>query len=261
MSQENLHRALCLAEALLKTLEKKGYTITISNGWRTATTKVNVLDEPVGVRLDEKLQRVSVGPPTVAKFRNKTWQWENGEKVLMPSGLLRLMLYEPKGSYIKPERIWIDGPKKGKIEDHFEEIIDSFEQVAQKLKRERQEQEERWAEQRRKREEEARIKAAEGARRRGISTRTRRLYEEARSWEECATLRRYVKAVEETLRRSADGWRLSPEQARWIKWAKEYIDSIDPLLSLDRCRIEVRDANGDQPDAEPTDDCVQNGPI
>lgn len=164
---------------------------------------------------------------------------------LTPSGNLRLTIYAPPLSNYGKKTAWEDGPKKGKVEQQIGKILDSLEPFADGIKKERLEREEwnrRW---KIKEEERRKRKAAQlverqrfEAERRKVEARRTQLHEDARIWNECHRLRAYVDAVEQSARERGLSVESNEKLGRWLAWAREYIESIEPLHRLGRYHVE-----------------------
>ncbi|MBS1914074.1 MAG: hypothetical protein JST22_18955 [Bacteroidetes bacterium] len=213
-----IERALCIAEMFLSGIEQRGHQVIVPfKGHEPATLLVN--GETLGFRIDEKRNRVSV------PSSRRTWP---NETELIPSGVMRVTIYHPPLKSYRREKVWEDGPRKGKIENQMGVILDGIELLTDDIKQYQAYLEEVWRQQAIKREEERRMKDLL----RKEEVRRRQLYDDAQLWAECTRMRAFVDTVEEAaLKHVAD---TESELVQWIVWARNYITSIEPLHDLGR---------------------------
>jgi hypothetical protein len=229
-SPECLPRLLNFADSLLQQLEARGYTILNKDGWDSCTT-VTILGQEVGMKFSERLHQVLYRDTPDGK-----WEASHGgipafrsKYGMAPSGVLQLVVYNPPFASYRTT-VWSDKPKKGLLENQLDDIVNGMEVLARKWKIEQEERERRWKEAAEKREAEARIKAEREAQEAEYRAMIESLHNNARLWEECDRMRRYIDAIEQ----SAQGSSREQDLCDWIRWARAYIESIDPILNQQR---------------------------
>ncbi len=205
VSKENIHKALCFMDALLKLLKKRNHTVEI-NGYHT---EVIIFNERITIRCREILKRIKVKDP------DSRFNWEHSE--LVPSGIIAFEIGE---SYWKRE--WRETSTKY-LETKLSNIIASLELNAKKIKEERIESEKRQREyekQRKIKEEHRKMFVNEVA-------KFNALKENAKRWNETQQLRVYIQAVETNAIKSQT---LTEELKTWIKWANDKTNWYDPII-------------------------------
>ena len=190
-----LERILRIADLVLKKCEEHGYPVAVSDDGK-AKTSIAVSGERLGLRIDEKVSEVLYRDSWRAK--HSSFACEAPPKYgWTPSGLARVVIYEPRHYYRKQLKVWIDGPRYGKIEGRVDSIVETLDSLAQKVKARRRMWDEELERQRIRREEAERLRAEQNR----VADRGNQLEIDARLWERCRLLREYVDAIEEASRR------------------------------------------------------------
>ena len=221
VSKTSLARALRILDALFKALEARGAPVKLGTE-RWERTYVAITDEKVKVRLEEVFKRIDHVLTKKEREEQEKWgrswarKWE-----YEPTGLLRFRIEE----YVEGARkSWSDGGSQ-RLEEMLNDIVKGIVIVAEALRvrrieREREERERREAlEQRAKLEQ---LRREEGARRLQLERQVER-------WVRSRNLRAYLDAVEQT--DMPQGLVITPDSqlTRWLTWAREYADILDPL--------------------------------
>ena len=100
--------------------------------------------------------------------------------------------------------------------------------IAEILKQERLQREaekKRWEEEQKRLEKEREIRATE-------EKRLRDLEKQAEQWTKSQQLREFIQAVEEVIKTKNFSSEDLEKLDRWVSWAKEHADNIDPLREL-----------------------------
>jgi len=222
VERSSFGRALRILNALIKALEKRGYTVSVTRGERRSkdTTRVTIQGVDIAFRLFERKKRVEREPTEW----EKNSPWRTGPYYdFKPSGRLTFEIedWHARGA----RKTWTDG-KKQRLENCLNQIIVGLVRTAvarkeweierEDARRRRQEEEERRRELERKREEE---------RRRG-----QQLEADAAAWLRARRIRAFIRAVARVPSRYLpDPW---DSHDQWATWAQAYVDRLDPLSSV-----------------------------
>lgn len=212
---ESVDRALRIWNTLLKAMDKRGFRVSIDV--QVHATQVKVLDELIGIRLEERSRQIR-HVPTPAELKEEKERSYRSYPAFdyFSTGEFSLVI---SGSYGN-EKICKDD-KRGKIEEKLNDFVIALIKRALQMKDQRA---------RRQREEQARQER------------------ERRRWELDALIRKEKERVE-VLKKQADAWHesqklrafihaarakypdISPESdfAKWLVWASLQADRLDPL--------------------------------
>lgn len=216
VTQDLMERALRIMDALLKALEQRAYSVCLSQDTPTQTW-VKVHGQEVSIRLDEPVRQVKRQPPPR--------DWMEDRYTYTPSGELR---FQTRIEYFghKDQRTWRDG-KSRRLEDVLNEIVIGIVAAAEQrreniLRFERAQEESRQAQLRswerlRKQEEE--------------QARTAELERNAAAWAKSQQIREFVAAVRERISEGEDPADNSEGAERWLTWALEHAERLDPLFN------------------------------
>jgi hypothetical protein len=211
VSKTELHRALRIMDALLKTLEARGYSAEVSKDG-TAYTYILIGAEKVCVRLSEK----SIGSKrelTTVKKQQPSDTASTG-LVYRPSGKLTFEIDDYVEGF---QNKWTD--KEGKpLEEQLNEILTGLILAGEALRLKsikREEEQRRWLEQELRRLEE--------------EERCYYLDQHCDAWSKSQRLREFLRAREASLIEQRGELVPSSPEAKWLSWAHQYADQIDPL--------------------------------
>ncbi|EJF74077.1 hypothetical protein A462_00079, partial [Pseudomonas sp. Ag1] len=223
ISSTLIERCAILFDALIKEGEAEGCSWKINAEGKTVIT---VNDEPISVRLVERLDKHPIPPPPPPKRRPGA-PWEpNFMSLRSPqfewtsTGELTFQI-EARMDYGERKN-WKD-TKTAPLEKKLSSILVglSSASVSIKVLREKEEVRNReWAEDERRRLERARTTETQRRLRLSVVKHTER-------WERAERLRAFIKAVEDRLKIApiADQEMANP----WIDWARKQADLLDPL--------------------------------
>ena len=223
VSKNSLQRALLIMDALLKSLEARGYSTEIEIGNEgSRTTRVVVEGVRVDIFLWERADRSDSRPDADRADTWRTWQkWEYS-----PSGNLTFVVDEPGGDDI--QKRWTDG-KRNTLEEQLNGALAGILTVAE-LKRvrslEQAAEEQRRIEAARRREAAERQRAEE-------QCRIDSLESAADAWVTCQNLRAFLDACENAIASASLPAKDEPSALRWLEWARRHADRIDPLANGD----------------------------
>ena len=216
VTDEQVDRALRIADALIKTLEGADHEVGFGS-------RVTIDGQVVSFSLVEKLARTE-RQPTAKERRKETW-WSHRRpmKYYRYSGSGKLSLVVDNPSRLLSRRR-ISDTKSKPLETRLIDFIEKLLWDAAHRKRERLEAEER---ERRRAEEELRRREAEERRYRELQ---RRAYLEmmVERWSRAAAIRRFADAAESAFA-GMDGERPTADDSASLEWARWYADELDPL--------------------------------
>lgn len=221
----SIRRVGRILDALVKALEARGHRLEVNRLHRHLKMMVVVSKEEIGFALSEKLrqERREATPGDPLSYR---------EYRLFPTGRLCLQI---ENHWLGTRTQWVDGTRQ-RLENCIGPFILQLEDLAAKIKKRRAEQEEAerlrraWEKERADKlrlieEEEERIKL---------------LHEEANAWHRSKRLRAYIEAARAAA--IANHGEVQPGSAhdRWLRWASEQADRIDPLKESPPCIVDQK---------------------
>ncbi len=238
VSKKSLRRALLIMDALVKSLEKRGFEVRLSK----QSTEVKILDTVLGITISEELVRERKEPKDSDLNGYYRFGHSRFEDHPIPSGILCLSIHS--GVYFRGfiQQNWRDREKR-KLEDSLNKFIQGLAKIAvlkkehiqrkQQEERERIEQQKKWEEERRRAEAE--------------KQKLERLMRNVENWYKSRQIREYISAVEEMASSGKYTFNMEGGVESWIKWAKEQADRFDPLFPLPRPRPSSKENVDDGP--------------
>lgn len=230
VSRGSLDRALRIMDALVKALEARQFSVSVSPG-KGGDTSAQVLGEAVPFWIEEIVDAVE-RPWTPKELKEKekySWMHTKPEYNHVPSG--RLALKIGSAPYTGIRRTVADA-EKHRLESSLNKflqvlVLGAERQQSERIKRERQERE--WAEAKRQREEEERRRWEE-------QKRVERLNQQLDDWSRSRRIREYIAEMREVTLNPMK-WNFAgiplPE---WMEWALAYADRIDPVAPIRKAR-------------------------
>jgi hypothetical protein len=210
VSPSLFHRALRIADALFRAFDERKWNVRPSaRRHRPAEIDVMIGGQEIPVRLRERLREVP----------NNGGEWRPRYE---PSGILELTI---ESWFYHGRKRFIDGKKRGTIENHLAEFVDALEKTAETERiadLERKEENRRWEEARRRWEEEQ-------ARRKREAEKGRRLEEQAVQWSKARVVSDYLAGLTSVLRARAEP--PAPEIEEWLRWNENYVRRLCPISS------------------------------
>lgn len=220
---DSLDRALRIMDTLIKALEARNIKVTIEHV-PERTTSVSLLGEVLKISLEEILFLSERHPETERERKRKEMLpgLDRPVYVFGPSGKLALKIKESFGGGTR--KTWADG-KKQKVEDCLNKFVLGLVKAALAKRSHRIEDEKRrleWQEWERRRAEERQRRLEEEA-------KVQSLMKDVDAWHKSQKIRVYLGAVRDEADKRGDD--LGPERdlGRWLAWATQYADRIDPL--------------------------------
>jgi hypothetical protein len=214
VSRSQAERALLIMDALIKALEKRGYEVKVINdSWGE---KTNIIKEGEKVEISLREQTRKVPRELTAEEKKKPPYLLNIPEEYHSSGKLSIKINYHYSSYA----VWNDR-KNEPLENRLNEITACIISVLERLveeKHQKQEEERRRQEAIRRREEEKRLRE--------------QLEADAQQWRKSQIIRGYLNAYEARLIELNGEFIAGSQEADWLKWAREYADSIDPLNKI-----------------------------
>jgi hypothetical protein len=218
-----LPRALRIMDAVLKGLEKRGYTFGKSdNSWHHGTAATaHGCDFVFRVR-----------EPARRQLNPKPHSWGPRYDLVL-SGELQL---EIDSMAYRSTRICRDSVRK-KVEDYVRDLpLKMLEAIDEdrRIDARRAEEQRRQDEIRRIEKEAAERKARREKKLRRRFERRAELFQTAEQWRRAQTLREFIEAVRTTAIEQAAGGPLPPETTRWLEWAEKTAHRANPLKQMQR---------------------------
>jgi hypothetical protein len=213
VSDACLGRALRIMNAILKAVEALGYRVKVSRDYWGKATRVYCADADaeVHVSLSERYSEAE-RELTPAERRKPPYLIDN-RLVTVPSGKLT---FKVKGRGVETK--WWTDRKNEPLEDRLNEVVAGLVLRLEGLRLEdlaKKEAERLRAEEKRRREEE--------------QARREKLHRDVSAWRKSEDIRAYLRAYEEKQLRRQGGITPGSEEDEWLRWARRYADSIDPL--------------------------------
>ncbi len=222
----NLGRALHIMDALIKTLDARGYAVATKAGDQRITA-VTVLGIPLEIELREQVTQVLHKLTPAEKAEQKRTAW----------------LYLPKYDYHLSGQLtlgiktWCDGArcnwsdgKKQRLEHCLNAFIAGLIQAAVR----KQARELEWQRERQRREEERRQREEQERIRREEAARFQALEQKIADWQRARQIRAYVEAVRQAAKERDGAVKVGGDLDLWLAWAMQQADRIDPLLHIAR---------------------------
>jgi hypothetical protein len=228
VSRKSLSSALRIMEALIKALEKRGGSVSISG----ESTLVAISDVRLGFGISEQIARKKIE----AKDHDLDGYYRFGhsrfDEQRIPSGILCLTLNDPDfywDSHFRKN--WRDSERRS-LENSLDIFMKGLLNLAvHKKERIRQKEEEKrqQLELQRIRQEEERLRAEKLRLIKEEQKRLSGLVSAAEAWGKSILVRDFINAVEAAAR--AGSYPLEPQEGleNWLKWAREQADRLDPL--------------------------------
>ncbi|CAB1059842.1 hypothetical protein D1BOALGB6SA_4607 [Olavius sp. associated proteobacterium Delta 1] len=228
VSKGSLKRALRIIDTILKVLEKRDYTVYLSEG----RTKTKIQEVPISFGISEKLATKKKRPEEHDLNGRYHFGHSRFVEERVPSGDLCLTIHDAGDFYIYGcQQNWNDG-KKSKLENRINSFISGLVTVAlAKIERDKEkEEEERRRIERQRQFEEERQKRAE-LRRKYLEeeARVKKLISEAENWKLSQILREYIAEIERLSTAGELSLNLEKPLADWLKWAQDQADRLDPM--------------------------------
>jgi len=240
VAKSTIRRALLFMDALFKAIEKVGGAITIEklNHWQPAVTVIRFAEIVVAsVRLRERYKQVK-------RPENTKDRWTYPTHDFKPTG--RLVLDHAPHSYKHP---YCEDSEKTdrRIESHVNKLILQWVNEAGRTRIRRREE----AEEQRIRAEEERLRQerdAELKRRRDDLQRQQKaeqakidhLLAESENWRKSQLVRSYLAEIEQVLSKRTQPVESDSDLAKWIHWAYQQADRLDPLIKSPPSILDVK---------------------
>jgi hypothetical protein len=221
VSLKNVHRALCIVDALLKAFEKRGYDIQLKRHDRTWVTSVTVLGENMEFGLIEHYRQKKRPPEPATKKRDPYFLYSYNQYDYYPSDMLELTI---KSYVYGCRKSWSDGVKQ-RLENLLNSFMIGLVEGALKIEEERKRRE--LEEQ--KRQEIIRIRQERAKLIEEEKTRVRALEMEAANWVKSQQIRSYIEAARSVMNQSQGEIMPGSEAEKWLTWASQQADRLDPL--------------------------------
>jgi len=215
VSRPCIDRACRIMDTLIKELESRGYSLTVSES-ENPKTIVSVDGEFLEIGIDEKITHtVHVRTPMDDVRYRRTYQLAPRYDYSLTGSLsLRMRNATHCG-----RQQWADG-KRHRVEKYLGVFIKGLRIAAEQKKTQREEYERRcreWEEKAERRRQQEHLAYLE-------KKRADKLIADTKAWCQAARIRRYISELN----------KIKPvphELSEWIVWAKCYAEKLDPLYS------------------------------
>lgn len=213
VSDGSLDRALRIMDAVLKAVEARGYRVKVSRDYWEKATRVYCTDVDAEVHISLSERYSDVERELTPAERKKPPYLIDQRLITVPSGKL---IFRVKGRRVDTK--WWNDKKLDPLENRLNEIVAGIITKLETLRLEelakREEKRRRIEEQRRQEEEQA---------------RRENLHRDVAAWRKSEDIRAYLRAYEEQFLRLRGEITPGSEEDLWLKWARQYADSLDPL--------------------------------
>jgi hypothetical protein len=211
-----------ILNAFVKALEQRGFRMVTPHG-DDRRPAAEILGEHLHFSIEETARRIPHVPTAQEREDQKKYSWSRPRPWdFEPSGTLTLKIDEHTMAPIR--KTWGDG-KRYRVEELLTEAVAGIVLVAEALKQDRLERERQhreWEEAQQRRIEEERRRQEEEARR-------RELHGEVERWVLSKQVRAYLEEVEAAALTQTQN--PGPEFCQWLEWARNYAESLSPLVS------------------------------
>jgi hypothetical protein len=204
VSKESFSRAIRIMDALIKALEKRGYTTTAKGGY-DGYTAVTIDEEEIKFDIFEFSKKIP-NP-------NKSGRLYPSETLLEPTGRLSLRIQ----NYFAGQRTISDGKTK-KLEDCLNKFILLLVKTSEieNIRTQRAAAKDKFREEERQKLQEIALK------KQLEQDRLNQLFANADTWNNCKLAREYIAAVGD----NSDGDGVDS----WLEWANERVDRVESTL-------------------------------
>jgi len=215
VSRACIDRACRIMDTLIKALESRGYSLTVSDT-EDAKTIASVDGESLEIGIDEKIiHKIHVRTPMDDAHYRRTYQLAPRYDYSITGSLsLRMRNATHCG-----RQQWADG-KRHKVEQYLGAFIEGLRIAAEQKKTQREEYERRckeWEDEAERRRQQEHLAYLE-------KKRADKLIADTKAWCQAARIRHYISELNKIKT-------VPHELSEWIVWAKCYADKLDPLCS------------------------------
>lgn len=218
---DSVRRVLRIFDALLKTLESRGYELSVDKKMNLSAVKI--LDNYIAISCWGRTKRIPRPLTTEEQKKAKqNPQWEPYPKYeFLQTDELSIKL---SGGFSCESTI-ADLPRR-KLEDGLNEVIIRMVKLAQRVQIENEEHARRTRELEERRQRHQLLVQ----RHRDEQAKIDKLHKEASEWQKSQQLRAYIEAVRQAALKK-DG-KIDPDSEldEWINWAHQQADRLDPLV-------------------------------
>jgi hypothetical protein len=204
VSKESFSRAIRIMDALIKALEKRGYTTTAKSGY-DGYTAVIIDEGEIKFDIFEFSKKIPNPKKSERLFESET--------ILEPTGRLSLRIQ----NYFAGQRTISDG-KTQKLEDCLSKFILLLVKTSEikKIRTQKAAEREKLREEERQKEQEIALKKQQK------EDMLNQLFTNADTWNKCKQVREYIAGV----RDNSDG----DEMNSWVFWASRQVEGIESKL-------------------------------
>ena len=233
VSKQSLRRALRIMDGLIKALESCGYSIFLNDKEPGAVAQI--LKQDVGFRIEEYLENKKTENEVGDLSGRYTFHHDSYSHSQAPSGRLCLFITGGRWYYHTDglRHKWSDG-KQQRLENSLNSVISGMiacaTRMAEAARKEAEEEKRRQAEEK-KRQEKLRVLKDLAAKIKAEQGRVDAFIQEAADWRGSRLLREYVAAVRANAEKNREECDPGSERGKWIEWAIQQADRLDPLVA------------------------------
>ena len=221
VGRASAQRALLILHSLVRAFKVRGYKLvekSDSSGW--AGCEVLGRQFQISIWEPSKRQKRELTKAEIEERKRYQWLFRRDYEHV-PAGSLEVHLN--RGTYTSTGRV--SDTSREPLEDRLNDVIVCILRAIDRAQVEAAEQKIKEAEQARKKA----IAVEQEVVRRTSSVRQQRLLDAIPKWEDFVRIRRYVEAIRAEAIRRHGSVAPASESGRWLRWADEYLRSIDPL--------------------------------
>ncbi len=210
VSRIALPRALWIMDRFIKQFQAEGLQVESNDRF----TSVIVEGQAIPIRIRESVTRVENEKPMGAEV----YSWNR--YAYIPTGVLTFHVLNEWGSARK-----YSDSVRSRLEDKFESVLNGIRGECARIRRREEEQRAREIIQR----FEVRAEAARERDRLDIRARTESLLADVENWHASQRIRAYLGEFRATFEKWSGPIDSKSEVGKWLRWANQYADSLDPL--------------------------------
>jgi hypothetical protein len=226
VGRDSIDRAMRILDTLVTALEARGLRVSNAENKEFAAC-ITFMDEVIEFCLEEKLKIVEKKLTPAQKKEQEKYPWMySHEYDYIPTGIMSLKI--DAWGICDTRKKWSDGQKQ-KLENCLNSFIIGLMKAAETIKKsriQREKQELEWQERKRRSEELEKLRWEEEA-------RIKELDQEVSAWSKSQLIRAYTEAFRKVVTQLYGEIVPGGKHDKWLTWANQYADRLDPLVVTD----------------------------
>jgi hypothetical protein len=223
VGKDSIDRAVRILDTLVTALDARGLSVSTAANKQFAAC-ITVMDEVIEFYLEEKFKIVEKKLTQAQKKEQEKYPWMySHEYDYIPTGIMSLKI--DAWGICDTRKKWSDGEKQ-RLEDCLNSFVIGLMKAAETIKKsriQREKQELEWQERKRRSEELEKLRWEEEA-------RIKDLDKEVTAWSKSQQIRAYTEAFRKAVIQLYGEIVPGGKHDKWLTWAKQYADRIDPLV-------------------------------